>query len=179
MILVNNKLSLTDLNNITLTYGSGRVIIDGGGGYISGIEVHYTGSISLAFVGGVAEHAICEMGNNKIIIINLTDKIIDGEILHYKGTFKIDSVIVANKQAKQVGARVEFTNSRNYPESLNVLPESFDVYPEDLNRGYFYGKYRRKNKNAILSKQKRPKNYAIQLAADTKVTDSSGQGEDK
>ena len=144
-------------SNVIFDYGSGRLVLESNGGYISGIEIHYEGSINHSFQPIVENNTIHGVGNNKIIIANLTDVVLKGELMHYKGYFKITNIIVCDANGKQVGASVYFQNATNKPEEMNMNPEDMNIEPEKMNKGYFYGKYRTKKKTIVLKKQGKSK----------------------
>ena len=178
MILSNSKIKdLTGPKNITFNYGSGRLTLDSNGGYIAGIEIHFEGKIDIVFMVDVSKNAICEKGNDKIIILNLTDHILQGEILHYKGYFKIKNIIVSNSQGKQVGAALRFNKIKNKAENLDMYPEEMDMDPAKMKKGFFYGKYRTKNKAKILKKQGKTKRGGASKATTKQGSSTSGPGD--
>lgn len=160
--------------NIVFNYGSGRLVLDSNGGYIAGIEIHFEGSVNYSFQSIVENNTIHGLNNNKIIIANITDAILQGELMHYKGYFKIKKVIVCNAEGKQVGASINFQNAKNVSENININPEDMDIEPEKMNKGYFYGKYRTKKKSLILKKQGKSKSKSKVAGPVSNVRSTSG-----
>ena len=173
MIAIKNKNELKSPRDIQLTYGDGRININSNGGYIAGIQIKFNGAINSIFNKDLQDNTLCETGESGIVIINLTEYIIQGDILHYKGYLNIDSVIVSDKNAKQIACNVVFLNAQNKPENLNSNPEDLDIEPQNMNKGYFYGKYRTKNKNTILAKQGKKRRVTKSSSAAQDSTKSS------
>ncbi len=158
MLLSNTNIkNLYAPSNLVFSYGSGRLKLDSNGGYIAGIEIHFEGNINYSFQPVVNKNTISGVGSNKILIVNMTEVILQGELMHYKGFFKITKVIVSDAKGKQVGASVDFRNAKNKPEDMHSNPEDMDIKPEKMNKGYFYGRYKTKKKSVILKKQGKTK----------------------
>jgi hypothetical protein len=160
--------------NVVLNYGYGRLIIESNGGFIAGLEIQYEGNINYAFTNELTKNTIADVGNNKILILNLTDYIIQGEIMHYKGYFKINSCIVVDANAKQIGSSLNFQRAKNKPEDMDIEPEAMDIEPEKMNKGYYFGKFRNKNKALVLKKQGKTQQRGQVTGPVTNINQTSG-----
>ena len=54
-----------------------------------------------------------------------------------------------------MGVGLSFSNSKNYPEFMG-RPEDIEEIPEDMNKGFYFGKFRR-NKALKNKQRKTPK----------------------
>ena len=134
-----------------LYYGSGNCGIDGEGTEIMGVEIRYSGAISIT--DKTPEHFTIMTGADGILIIPITNINMEfstflSNLFDYEGRFEIKSILVAGIG----GAKVQTSINKvmDYSELLTTNAEDMDTVSEDISAGYISGK--RKITKTVIDK---------------------------
>ena len=134
-----------------LYYGSGNCSIDGEGTEIMGVEIRYSGAISI--IDKTPEHFTIMTGADGILIIPITNINMEfstflSNLFDYEGRFEIKSILVAGIG----GVRVQTSINRvmDYAELIDTNAEDMDIVSEDMSAGYISGK--RKITKTVIDK---------------------------
>ena len=134
-----------------LYYGSGNCSIDGEGTEIMGVEIRYSGAISI--IDKTPEHFTIMTGADGILIFPITNMNMEfstflSNLFDYEGRFEIKSILVAGIG----GVRVQTSINRvmDYAELIDTNAEDMDIVSEDMSAGYISGK--RKITKTVIDK---------------------------
>ena len=124
-----------------LYYGSGNCSIDGEGTEIMGVEIRYSGAISI--IDKTHEHFTIMTGADGILIFPITNMNMEfstflSNLFDYEGRFEIKSILVAGIG----GAKVQTSINKvmDYSELLTTNAEDMDIVSENISAGYVPGK---------------------------------------
>ena len=124
-----------------LYYGNGNCSIDGEGVEIMGVEIRYTGAISIT--DKTPEHFSIITGSDGILIVPITNVNMEfstflSNLFDYEGKFKIKSIIIAGIG----GVRVQTSINRvmDYAELIKTNAEDMDIVSENMSAGYVVSK---------------------------------------
>ena len=120
-----------------LYYGSGNCSIEGEGTQIMGVEIRYTGAISIT--DKTPENFTIMTGADGILIIPITNMNMEfndylNDLFDYEGEFKIKNIIIVNSDGNQV--RTSINKVMDYAELIGSKAEDMTTLSEDLSAGY-------------------------------------------
>ena len=141
-----------------LIYGNGNCSISSNVD-IRGIEIRYKGVISITDKTPEGFNII--ISNNKIIIFPLGQGNLT-ELFDYQGEFRVISVLVADKDAKQVPTSIK--RVMDYAELLDTKAEDMTTNSEKLNATYRYAnKVKKTSIDAKIMPNLNTNNYTLTL----------------
>ena len=131
-----------------LLYGAG--VLSAEGKNIAGIEINFKGVIEYTVVADL-NSTMVKARKNKIVIINLAGKDISGDIIYYKGEFRVTKVIVSDWNAQAIPCTIS-TSGVSLPSQIESTSESMTTNVEDMKYGYTVGKKPRKTRRILRKK---------------------------
>jgi len=114
---------------VNLYYGQGECTIDPGGSKILGVEIHYTGNITVEKTA--SDNFVLINNNNGIVIFpiqGLNESLSD--LFNYSGNMKIKSVLVADNNGEQVKCVIK--KVMDYSELLDTNAEDLTTKSEEI-----------------------------------------------
>ena len=112
-----------------LYYGNGEVTIEGS--EIRGVQIGYNGSIKVEKTAG--DNFALNHKNKGILVFPIGEGYLK-ELFKYRGTLKITSVIVADKNGESVPCGIK--RVMDYSELIDSTAETMTTNAEDLSSGY-------------------------------------------